>query len=564
MEARRLVAGSQGRGNPPSSKAEPRGANGHHPREYGDEPGQKRPTGVLRGLSNPTMGRGATVNRPPVSNAMQNWPCGGNPHDVPNRWVIDRYKGSERNAKNGVKMSRRCGVTDVLKVTTSLMREHGDAKVALQMLAAVKDAGIDPDAMTYTAAISACEKCGLAEPAKELLGQLEAQKKNYPGNPEMWPDVVAYNATIAACAADGDPESAVKLLIKMEEQGKEDPRVRPDVVSYTSAISACARVAMAEAALLLLERLKELGQKNPDNPKLRPNVYAYNAAISACAKAGEVAAAFRLLDELKALGKKDETMRPDAISYTSAITACEAIGSADSALQLLRELEVLGGQNPHNRNMRPTVIAYNTTISACAKGGRERVALSLFEKLKELAKRDKTMCPNIVSYNVAISACEKGRLPDMALTLLDDLKRLARDNPEMRPDLITYSAVIGACAPRGGPDRMAALIDDAIRQRVIKKNAGYSAEHNLVNFHVDAVFVDAPDSNHPRGVQLEVALVILDYHQSKNKLNPGTKYIVGQHGGDVLKNGILERLGPDYEVSSQNNGMLHRKKAPKK
>ncbi|MEF9387825.1 hypothetical protein V4890_19670 [Ralstonia solanacearum species complex bacterium KE056] len=51
-----------------------------------------------------------------------------------------------------------CPADEVLKLTTSLLRIGGDFARSMALLVAVKDAGICPNVVTYSAAISACEK----------------------------------------------------------------------------------------------------------------------------------------------------------------------------------------------------------------------------------------------------------------------------------------------------------------------------------------------------------------------------------------------------------------------
>ena len=73
------------------------------------------------------------------------------------------------------------------------------------------------------------------------------------------PDVVSYSAAISACEKGTMPEMALDLLKEMEHKGLE-----PDVITYTVAISACEKGKMPEKVLDLLKEMEQRG--------LEPNV----------------------------------------------------------------------------------------------------------------------------------------------------------------------------------------------------------------------------------------------------------------------------------------------------
>ncbi len=76
---------------------------------------------------------------------------------------------------------------------------------------------------SYNAAISACEKEVQPEQALEVLREMQRQS--------VEPEVISYDAAMCACEKGARPE-----LRGMQLQG-----VEPDVISCNAAISACAR-----------------------------------------------------------------------------------------------------------------------------------------------------------------------------------------------------------------------------------------------------------------------------------------------------------------------------------
>ncbi|CAE8614947.1 unnamed protein product, partial [Polarella glacialis] len=90
-----------------------------------------------------------------------------------------------------------------------------------------------------------------------------------PGN-VVEPDVISYNAAMSACVKAGQWQLALGLLSLM-------PLF--DRISCSIAISACASAAQWKPALELLKNMPEL--------RIFPNVISYSAAITSCEKGGQ-------------------------------------------------------------------------------------------------------------------------------------------------------------------------------------------------------------------------------------------------------------------------------------
>eukprot|EP00747_Dinoflagellata_sp_TGD_P122231 gnl/TRDRNA2_/TRDRNA2_173576_c1_seq18.p2 gnl/TRDRNA2_/TRDRNA2_173576_c1~~gnl/TRDRNA2_/TRDRNA2_173576_c1_seq18.p2 ORF type:complete len:121 (-),score=35.12 gnl/TRDRNA2_/TRDRNA2_173576_c1_seq18:568-930(-) len=90
----------------------------------------------------------------------------------------------------------------------------------------MEHAGLKPNVVTYSAAISACEKGQQPEKALELLHQMQERK--------LVPDVVAYSAAISSCERGTKPEKALELVREMQHR-----QLVPEVITYSAAIGAC-------------------------------------------------------------------------------------------------------------------------------------------------------------------------------------------------------------------------------------------------------------------------------------------------------------------------------------
>jgi pentatricopeptide repeat domain-containing protein 1 len=81
----------------------------------------------------------------------------------------------------------------------------------------MKTQGLQPDVISYNAAISACEKGLQWEKALHFLSEMRTQG--------LQPDVISYNAAISACEKGLQWEKALQLLSEMKTQGHQ-----PDVI----------------------------------------------------------------------------------------------------------------------------------------------------------------------------------------------------------------------------------------------------------------------------------------------------------------------------------------------
>ena len=81
--------------------------------------------------------------------------------------------------------------------------------------------GVQPNAHTFSAVISACAKGGDVAAASQHLKRME--EANIPA------DVVVYSSVLDACAKAGDSDSAMQIFQQMRAQD-----IRPNVVAYAS------------------------------------------------------------------------------------------------------------------------------------------------------------------------------------------------------------------------------------------------------------------------------------------------------------------------------------------
>lgn len=105
--------------------------------------------------------------------------------------------------------------------------------------------------------------CGSATKARELLYMMNME--------DIEPNVISYSAAIKACEKDGDWPSALEFLDLMRANG-----VEPNEITFSSVISVAARGNVAYVALNVLREMQNNG--------LRVNEISYGSALLACAR----------------------------------------------------------------------------------------------------------------------------------------------------------------------------------------------------------------------------------------------------------------------------------------
>jgi pentatricopeptide repeat protein len=118
------------------------------------------------------------------------------------------------------------------------------------------DRGIDPDVITFSAAISACTTGGQWEKALDLFREMQSRGID--------PDVITFSAAISACEKGRQWEKALDLFREMQSRG-----IDPNEITYNATIAACFNAERYSEALNLASRAQE--QRcfpNFTNPKL--------------------------------------------------------------------------------------------------------------------------------------------------------------------------------------------------------------------------------------------------------------------------------------------------------
>ncbi|CAE8601479.1 unnamed protein product [Polarella glacialis] len=364
------------------------------------------------------------------------------------------------------RFSQTCGNIGLIGTWSRTIPLSMPAIVASQdLLARLFRAGLHPDAVTFNAAIGACERAQRWSEALSLLSSMLRQ-----GVPQS---VVTYNAVMAACANGKQWERALSLFRAMPEASS---------ASFAVAIAACGRGSSWQEACWLLDATHWAATGGGDLRLVVGNQH-FNAAAGACAAGGQWQRALWLLfQELPSR----TGLAPDAFSFSAAIGACEDATVATRECVTQQQLN----NNNNNNNSYPTT----TTTAVSVDGSGLPVSTHWLQALALLhaaLERDVsvkvrqtgqghggTRCANIAVFNATISALEKAHLWERALQVFDDVPAHG-----LKPDEVTYGSTILALHAGGQQEAARLVYSEAVDcslispvVRRVSRNAGVPGE----------------------------------------------------------------------------------------
>ncbi|KAL8117294.1 hypothetical protein AgCh_015268 [Apium graveolens] len=239
--------------------------------------------------------------------------------------------------------------------------ENGRCFEGFRLFVMMRECSVDPDLMTMTSLISACESVGDQRLGKAIQG--------YAMRAEGGIDVAVGNALVRMYSSVGNWEEAEKVFTRIESK---------DVVTWTSMISGYENNGMPEKAVETYELMELEG--------IRPDEITLASVLSACASLGlfdmgtklhefakrsgfisYVIVANTLVDFYSKCGCVDQALQvfhkireKNVISWTSIILGLRINNRSFEALILFRNMQVM---------LKPNSITLISVLSACARVG---------------------------------------------------------------------------------------------------------------------------------------------------------------------------------------------------
>ncbi|CAE8608112.1 unnamed protein product [Polarella glacialis] len=320
-------------------------------------------------------------------------------------------------------------------------------EIACQLLGAMEAAGLSPDIIALSAAMSACEQGKQWKVACHLLWKMQTSARRG----KKPPDAVAYLSAITACGSCGRWERAWDVFREMQKAflqpeaklhnaalgascGIDNPDIaarqwalasellenlrtsggRPDSISLALALRALAN---GEHWAMAVSLLQDAGMT------LKLNVIHFNAAITACGMGRRCDRALGLLQEAKL-----QHLQPDVVTHSAVMTAWDKCHQWEQASEQLCIMRTDG--------IEPNIVSHSALISALEKGFRWELA---FLRLTELQESGMRLV--LTTYNAALSAAGRMHVWSRVLAMIDEVK-----NSGLPVDAVTFGVSIGACS----------------------------------------------------------------------------------------------------------------------
>jgi pentatricopeptide repeat domain-containing protein 1 len=211
---------------------------------------------------------------------------------------------------------------------------------------------VQPDVITYSALISACEKGAQWQRAMEVFKEMKTAG--------VKPDDITYSALISACEKGAQWQRAMEVFKEMKAAG-----VKPDAITYSALISACEKGAQWQRAMEVFKEMKAAG--------VQPNRPTFNPLINVLWRCGQRRTAVDLytvasqagvypLQAERTLNKIDlHNMSAGAAQAATTLWLAELAAASLELLVLPATFSVVTGQGNHKAGeseVKDTVTAF--------------------------------------------------------------------------------------------------------------------------------------------------------------------------------------------------------------
>ena len=243
-------------------------------------------------------------------------------------------------------------------IILSTLADARRADIVLPMLKQMHQEKVEFDAVTYSAAITACSRCQLWKEALKLWKDANAaanindsnnnnnsydnNKYNYK-NKRKSLNTITFNSVLSACISGRQ----FAIVIEIFEEVRASGVIPLDVISFSLVITACGELDQMDKASDYFELMKE--------QRVEKDRGVYHAYMTACERCGEWEVAIKMLTSMR-----EDDIVPDAQSYCTAISSCGNSGQWKESLSLFHRMEREGVAKDR--------IVYNAVISALQKG----------------------------------------------------------------------------------------------------------------------------------------------------------------------------------------------------
>ncbi|ONI30040.1 hypothetical protein PRUPE_1G227600 [Prunus persica] len=351
------------------------------------------------------------------------------------------HKGESEEARRLFDAMSKEGIEPGLVTWNTLIASHNQLRhcdVAMELMRRMESCGITPDKMllagvqpngiTITSAISACTSLKSLNQGLEIYslaikmgciddvlvgnslidmfskcGEVEAAQKVFSMIPEK--DVYTWNSMIGGYCQAKYCGKAYELFTKMQESD-----VHPNAVTWNVMITGYMQNGDADQAMDLFQKMEKDG-------KIKRNTASWNSLVSGYLQLGEKNKPFGVFRQMQAY-----CVNPNSVTILSVLPSC-------ANLVAMKKVKEIHG-SVLRRNLESEIPVANSLIDTYAKSGNIAYSRIIFDTMSS---------KDTITWNSAISGYVLHGRSDVALDLFDQMKKSG-----FKPNRGTFANIIHA------------------------------------------------------------------------------------------------------------------------
>ncbi|KAH8948841.1 hypothetical protein BDL97_11G116100 [Sphagnum fallax] len=412
----------------------------------------------------------------------------------------------------------------------------GQGQKALELFRQMQQEGVQPDSVTFVAALNACASVAALEEGRCVhhqiiqsclesdvfvgsslvdmyakCGNIEDAWRVFNKMPSR--NVVTWNAMVLGHVKCGQGQNALELFQQMQQEG-----VQPNSVTFVGVLNACASMIALEEGRCVHQHIIRCGWDS--------DVFVGSSLVDMYAKCGSMEDAWSVFNKMPSR---------DVVTWTTILGGCAMHGHGKEALKHFERMCEEGVQ--------PDDVTFICLLSACSHAGLVGEGMHCYASMVKdymiSAKLEHYTCmvdllgraghlqeaenmvmampckPHVAVWMALLSACRIHGHVEMA-------ERIAKRILEMEPDNAAVYVLLSDIYAAGGNKHLCQTIEQQRKEKGVKKQPGRTWIE--VNNEVHTFVVD--DQDHPQMPEIHAELQRLSGHMHDAGYRPCKKFIM--------------------------------------
>jgi pentatricopeptide repeat protein len=412
----------------------------------------------------------------------------------------------------------------------------GQGQKALELFRQMQQEGVQPDSVTFVAALNACASVAALEEGRCVhhqiiqsclesdvfvgsslvdmyakCGNIEDAWRVFNKMPSR--NVVTWNAMVLGLVKCGQGQKALELFQQMQQEG-----VQPNSVTFVGVLNACASMIALEEGRCVHQHIIRCGWDS--------DIFVGSSLVDMYAKCGSMEDAWSVFNKMPSR---------DVVTWTAILGGCAMHGHGKEALKHFEQMCEEGVQ--------PDDVTFICLLSACSHAGLVGEGMHCYASMVKdymiSAKLEHYTCmvdllgraghlqeaenmvmampckPHVAVWMALLSACRIHGHVEMA-------ERIAKQILELEPDNAAVYVLLSDIYAAGGNKHLCQTIEQQRKEKGVNKQPGRTWIE--VNNEVHTFVVD--DQDHPQMPEIHAELQRLSGHMHDAGYRPCKKFIM--------------------------------------